>query len=258
MVQEKLISETEQIHKYLRDLALKDSTGIIRPVKATTLGVKFRFGRTKFNEKPFGIQLVDISQYGLNKLKDYKELQIEVFGQDRRVSFKSDLLKVSKYGIWVSVPVEVSKSERRQRQRYLTNEDHLPFFDPGNWAVEPDDISAPPVFGLYKPLAAWTLVVDISFGGLCVETRFPSIVNWVESNPHFKESMVQLPMKKGFQVETELRWTKRIRERVVTEDGLTLSIQKYKFGMQFIEPSREFLQSLTEFLKVMQITENKG
>ena len=156
----------------------------------------------------------------------------------------------------MSVPSSIEKTERRTRQRHACRHKKVPLFKPGDWEIDISDVSAPPVFGLYQPLANWTLVDDLSFGGLCVETRFPSVVSWLERSPSFEHSMVQLPMTKPFMVHTELRWSKRIRERIETEDGLELSIQKYKFGLEFMDPSMEFLQAVAEFLKIMDITKD--
>ncbi len=251
-----LINDSQEINRFFLNLSREGSTGIIRPIDAPTLGVKFKFGKTRLKEHPIALQLIGISTYGLEKLKEYKDLKIEVFGQDKRVSFEARTLKVGNNGIWVSLPHEVINSERRERQRYITNDSHTPFFDPGGWTINPDDITAPPLFSLYKPISTWCRIMDISFDGICFETRFPAIIGWVEKNPIFKDSRIILPMKRPYAVPTELRWTKRIRERVRVEDNTFISIQKYKFGVKYQDPKREFLREVAEFLKIMQVTKS--
>lgn len=245
----------QEIADYIKDLALTDSTGIIRPIEEKKLGIKFRFGRTRFEERPYALQLIDISEYGLNRLKEFTRLKIEVFGQHKRIAFDSQILKVGSRSIWISLPKAVIESERRTRKRFLTDFNNLIFFNPKSWLVDGNDIAAPPVFGIYQPLASWTPVADVSFGGVCVETRFPSLLNWIESNPVCDHSEIILPMVGPCAVATELRWTKRIRERVKTDDSSTFAIQKYRFGLRFIEPSSEFEDQIAEFIKKLQLNE---
>jgi hypothetical protein len=253
-VDKKSISGLQEIMDYLQELAMMDSTGIIRPTTEKKLGIKFRFGRTRFEEKPYAFQLVDISEYGLCRLGDFRRLKIEVLGHSKRINFESQLLKVGSRSIWLALPTAVIESERRIRQRFSTTRDNMLFFNPKSWTVDGSDIAAPPIFGLYKPLASWTSVVDVSFGGVCVETRFPALLNWIEANPVCEQSELIIPMVGPCQVATELRWSKRIRERISNED-ISIAIQKYRFGLKFMEPSSELLDHVGDFIKKLQMDE---
>lgn len=252
------ITTPEDIKLFLKLVCSNEARGLLRPVKMPTLAVKYKFSSSAVNSVSDPIKLVGISAIGLKKLKDFGAIRVEVYGQDKRVFFQSEITQVTDGMLLIKFPTKVKQTERRGRIRYLTNEDHLPFFDPGGWVVEPSDIAAPPYFGLYRPLATMNMVLDISLGGVCVETRFPSIVRWLEGINDFPNSSIQMPMKNPVSVATQLRWTKRIRERVALENGEETSIQKYNFGLEFIKPSRDFLMIVTEFLKVMKITASRS
>lgn len=240
---------------YISQLTAVDSTGIIRPLEEKKLGIKFRFGRTRFDEKPFAVQLIDISDFGLSRLQDANRLKIEVFGQQKRISFECQILKIGNRSLWIALPKAVIESERRTRERFLTDIENMIFFNPKSWMVDGNDIAAPPIFGIYQPLASWTPVADVSFGGVCIETRFPSLLNWIEANPDCEQSEIIMPMIGPCSVVTELRWTKRIRERVKTEDTSSFAIQKYRFGLKFIDPTPEFEGQIADFINKLKINE---
>lgn len=249
------VAGLQQIMDYIKDLAMSDSSGIIRPVETKKLGIRFRFGKSRFDEKPYAIQLIDISDFGISRLEEYSRLKIEVFGHKKRMSFESQVLKVGSRAIWISLPKAVIEAERRTRQRFQVGVENMVFYNSNSWVVDSEDVAAPPIFGLYKPLASWTPVADISYGGVCVETRFPSILSWVEANPFSESSEIVIPMIGPCEVSTELRWTKRIRERLHSDDKNSISIQKYRLGLEFINASSEFEAHLSEFIKRLQLYE---
>jgi len=254
-VHKRSLAGPQDIMDYIKDLTSSDSTGIIRPLEEKKLGIKFRFGRTRFEEKPFAIQLIDISDFGLTRLQEITRLKIEVFGQQKRISFECQVLKLGNRSLWIALPKAVIESERRTKQRFLTDVQNMIFFNPKSWMVDGNDIAAPPVFGIYQPLASWTPVADVSFGGICIETRFPSLLNWIEANPQCGHSEVIIPMIGPCPVATELRWTKRIRERVRTEEASSFAIQKYRFGLKFLDATEEFEAQIVDFIKKLQMNE---
>ena len=258
MAIQKLLTEVDDIRRYFGQLAKTKAAGIIRPVQNPGLGVKFRFGNVRLKSPPYAVQAVEISRYGLERLKEFDELDIEVFGQSRRVSFTTVALQFTDKGVWVDLPKELTKAERRSRARHPMSPKQCPFFDLGDWDLDPMDITAPPVFGLYKPISNWCMVADLSFGGICIETRFPAIIKRIEASKHFRSSRLIIPMKEPLKIATELRWTKRIREPIKVDNGLFVSIQKYRFGIQFKKPSREFLQYVAEYLKSLQVAEEQA
>ena len=247
------ISGLQNIMSYLNRLSDEKVTGIIRPFEDKKLGVKFRFGRTKFREKPYGLQFIGISDYGLTRLSEHRKLKIEIFGRSKRITFDCQLLKVLPHAIWVSVPTAVIEAERRDRQRFQTDIQNIAYFNPKSWVVDGNDIAAPPVFGLYQSQASWATISDISYGGICVETRFPSLLNWLDCHPICDESELVLPMKEPLLVPTELRWSKRIRERVSEDRKSNLSIQKYRFGLMFLQPTNAALEAVSDFIKTLEL-----
>lgn len=247
------VSGLQNIMQYLKNLSESRVTGIIRPVEEKKLGIKFRFGRTRFSEKPYLMEFVEISDYGLTRLQEFDKLKVEVFGRNKRITFDCHRLKVKPEGVLVSVPTAVIEAERRNRQRYRTNLHHIGFFNPKSWNVDGNDIASPPVFGLYKPLASWNALSDISHGGICVETRFPAVLNWIEAHPVCDEAQLILPMTEPLEMPMELRWTKRIRERVGSDRKSNLSIQKYRFGLMFMQPTDSCLDAVTDFIRALEL-----
>lgn len=246
------IADPAMIREIILDLASERAEGIIRPIHERKLGVRFSFGDTFLDSRPPCFVLASISDHGLSRLRSHVELVVEVFGMDKRVAFTCSVLQHTPAGVYVSLPLTLSKAERRIAQRFKTIDERMPFVDPQTWLIDPNDIAAPPVFGLYQPLASWSLVSDISFGGVCMETRFPSLLNWVEANPICARAQLIFPMMKAIPIGLELRWTKRIRERSSsTEAGY--AIQKYKMGMAFMNPPREFMLEIGRFIKELQM-----
>jgi hypothetical protein len=246
------ITDPFLIKKILDDLSSDRSEGIIRPLNEKKLGVRFSFGETFFHSKPPCFLLSQISEHGMMRLQTHVDILVEVFGTDKRIAFNATILKTSPAGLYVSVPAKVLKAERRLAQRFKTHDDRTPFFDPGTWTVDGNDIAAPPVFGLYQPLSSWASVGDISFGGICVETRFPSLLNWIESNPMATRASIVFPMMKPISIGLELRWTKRIRERNTAGEA-GYSIQKYRMGLAYINPPREFMLEVGRFIKELHM-----
>lgn len=246
------ISDPAMIRKIISDLADDRAEGIIRPVQERKLGVRFAFGDIFFNSRPPCFILGSISDHGLARLQPHIDLIVEVFGTDKRIAFTCSVLQHTPAGLYVTLPMTLSKAERRIAQRFKISEDRTPFVDPRAWQIDENDIAAPPIFGMYQPLASWVSVSDISFGGVCVETRFPSLLNWVEANPTCSQAQLIFPMMKPLPIGLELRWTKRIRERSSsTEAGY--SIQKYKMGMAFLNPPRDFILEVGRFIKELQM-----
>ncbi len=246
------IADSAAIRKIITDLAQDRAEGIIRPVQERKLGVRFTFGDTFFHSRPPCFLLGSISDHGLNRLAPHVDLIVEVFGTDKRIAFTCSVLQHTPAGLYVTLPLTLSKAERRLSQRFKTTEDRMPFFDPKTWTIDENDIAAPPIFGLYQPLAAWTPVADISFGGVCIETRFPSLVNWVEANPTCPKAHLIFPMLKPIPIGLELRWTKRIRERSQSNEA-GYSIQKYKMGLAYLNPPREFMLEVGRFIKELHM-----
>jgi hypothetical protein len=246
------IADPAIIRKIISDLSDARAEGIIRPVQERKLGVRFAFGDCFFNSRPPTFLLGNISDHGLARLQPHTELIVEVFGTDKRIAFTCSVLQHTPAGLYATLPVTLSKAERRIAQRFKTNEDRMPFIDPKTWLVDANDIAAPPVFGMYQPLASWAAVSDISFGGVCIETRFPSLLNWIEANPNCTRAQVIFPMMKPIPIGLELRWTKRIRERTQNVEA-GYSIQKYKMGMAFLNPPREFMLEVGRYIKELQM-----
>lgn len=246
------IADPAIIRKIITELSDTRAEGIIRPVQERKLGVRFAFGDTFFNSRPPSFLLGSISDHGLARLLPHSDLIVEVFGTDKRIAFNTSVIQHTPAGVYVNVPATLSKAERRIAQRFKTAEDRMPFVDPKAWIVDANDIAAPPVFGLYQPLASWASVSDISFGGVCVETRFPALLNWVEANPTCTRAQLVFPMMKPIPIGLELRWTKRIRERTTTAEA-GYSIQKYKMGMAFLNPPREFMLEVGRYIKELQM-----
>jgi hypothetical protein len=246
------ITDPAIIRTIISELADQRADGIIRPVQERKLGVRFSFGDTFFNSRPPCFVLGSISDHGLARLQPHTDLIVEVFGTDKRIAFTCSVLQLTPAGVYVTLPLTLSKAERRIAQRFKTLDDRMPFVDPKAWVVDPNDIAAPPVFGLYQPLSSWASVSDISFGGVCVETRFPALLNWVEANPTCTRAELIFPMMKPIAIGLELRWTKRIRERTTSAEA-GYSIQKYKMGMAFLNPPREFMLEVGRFIKELQM-----
>lgn len=246
------IIEAQDIRECIAELSAERAEGIIRPLQERKLGVRFSFGETFFHSRPACFLLSGISEHGLQRLKPHIDLFIEVYNSSNRIAFHSSVLQHTPAGIYVTLPLTLSKAERRLSQRFKTHDDKLPFFDPGSFNLLASDVSAPPLFGMYAPLATMFPVFDLSFGGICLETRFPALISFLDANPNLRQAKLQFPMAKPMPVEFELRWTKRIREKNTTGE-LGQSLQKYRVGLAFDNPPRELMLEVGRFIKEMQM-----
>ena len=121
------------------------------------------------------------------------------------------------------------------------------------WEPRENDPLSPPYFTHQSHLAKFISVADVSQNGLCGILRFPSPLQVLKRGTIDDKVSIHLPMQKPFILSMEIRWTKRIRERVESPDGSTKHLRSYRFGAEFLNPSqdvqlfiRQFIQQLSQ------------
>ena len=254
MAADKTLKGPREFERLLDSMKARGARGLIRPKDNEKLGIRFYFDPAVESDVEKSIPLCGISATGIERLQVGQKIHVEVMGQAVRTFFESQVLRILKDVFIVSLPKKLIRSDRRKKQRYICDDRNTPFIRPVDWHVNHENLAAPPIMKAYESMTNLIRVEDISFGGVYLNSRFPAFTNWIELNPFLEQAEVYLPMQEPFQVDMELRWSKRVRERIITDQGLELMVYNYKVGLKYIEPDMKFLNSLSEFLSVMKLT----
>jgi hypothetical protein len=127
------------------------------------------------------------------------------------------------------------------------------FLDLSLWKAQADDVTAPPFFSHFRSLASYIAIADISSGGLCAVTRFPSVNTVLRRGLIDDRARLVLPMQDPLEVGVEVRWLKKIKEHVKASDDPHAFMRSYRFGVEFVQQTdatrvaiRQFIQQLSQ------------
>ncbi len=230
------VREPEHIEGILRDLIGKWMEGYVRPTDERNLLVRCTVEALVPSFSQSHLALHHMSPEGLERLKVHKSIELEFSDQWTRVRFTTQILEFRTDGLLIKAPQEVQVYERRQFLRYRTalraeerpqllHRDGAAALDRGN-------------------------VLDISVGGLCVETKSKGFVQKFRLQPEGLPLRLQLPDGQLHEIQCQLRWVKP-EPKSDEEREITL-------GLAFHEPPREVLLAIGRYIKSVQGMQARG
>lgn len=248
------IVNPERIHRLFLKMCEGGMNGIIRPESQQNLGIRTSFHMVETSFREPVIFMTDISDKGLQVLNDGITVQIEVVGMPTRVMFRTKIVKKVPGGIVINMPSSLVSIERRRNARYRIVPRYMGYLQFSDWEAEKDDVAAPPVFEQRESLASWCPLSDLSIGGACVRTQFPSVLGIVQPNAADLHAKLILPMVKPIGVEVTFRWQKRIRNRIRVNDEERYRLD-FLFGVEFSNLDEAAFLKIRQFLRQLSLAD---
>lgn len=187
----------------------------------------------------------------MDYLEGRKTVRVEFVGMATQVLFDSQIMGREKNAILVAVPPCLISVERRKNARFVATPDFTSFVKFSSWSASPNDLTSPPIFSHFADQANWLYIADMSEGGFCATARFPSVLTSIKTGIVDDNAKIYLPMRSPMALPIEIRWVRKIKE-VVKTDNANTEQRFYKFGVQFLtlpEESRvairQYMQQLT-------------
>ncbi|MFW7382082.1 MAG: hypothetical protein ACOH5I_24970 [Oligoflexus sp.] len=195
-----------------------------------------------------------MSEFGVKKLSVNDTVKFEVIGMPSKVVFAAKILEKSRSGLTCSLPASLISIERRQNLRYGTTDSKMAYFRPSFWTPQSTDIAAPPAFEQFHFVASWIPILDMSAGGLCIRTLFPSILHALDGHNIDENAQIILPMSEPITLGVAIRWQRRIKNRYIDAERERYQLD-FRFGVEFIDLSDDANLKLKQFLRQLSVAD---
>ena len=250
------ISSTDRIIRILSRLCKANVKLIVKPKLDQNKNISIRgIAAELINvQKDLGFRICDISERGIQNIIGSHLLQIEFLGLSTKVLFVTSLITIEQNSIIVSIPNEILSVERRAYSRYATTNNFNCFASFEFWKPKKYNTTSPPVFEGLETFSEYNYIIDISEGGFCFKTRFPSIMESMRRGLVDEKTKLIFPLQPHIIVATEIRWIKRIKERINVE-GAERSQKIFKAGMQFVNLSKDNKLAIQQLIKQLSLAD---
>lgn len=248
------ISNPERVDRILRKISSASIEVLIRIADSKSVAVRGRAAEVDTSNRPHTFRICNISDAGIAHLQTVETARIEFIGMTTQVMFDGKILSRDHGSVAVEFPSALFSLERRENARFIATPTNMAFVNLGCWSAAPNDVTAPPIINPYKDLASWISIADISEGGFCAVTRFPAAINALRRGIIDDHAKIILPMQPQIPVALEIRWFKRIKDRVRVE-GATRFQRTFRFGAQFVNQSDEVKLAVKQYIQQLSVAE---
>ncbi len=226
---------------------------LIRTKESTKLGIRAAFMQLDPIDNPLVI-FDKISDLGLEKLKVGQLIKVEVIGMPSKVIFVTEVKAKGTEQISCSIPTSLVSMERRQNSRFRVVPAAMSFISFSVWQADKEDRGSPPFFDTYLNLAGWIPVVDISVGGVCIQSPFPSFLNHLETIEVDPKARLHLPMSPPMSFQAAIRWKRRIRNRIIEDENERYQ-SDFRLGIEFGELQDDQRNKIRQYLRQLSMAE---
>jgi hypothetical protein len=248
------IVSPDRIARILNKLCSSKVQALLRLKDDPALGIRCTFHVIETIEGDRFVSLNEISARGMERLSLAQEVKVDVLGMPSRVVFSSPIASLQERTIQLVFPRYLASTERRKNTRYQTTVRHMAYVQLSSWTPERDDVTSPPLLPPYGDLASWIPVADISAGGICLLTGFPSLVGIAQQGKRDETSKLILPASPPLEIPLEFRWTKKTIQRLKI-NGIEQSQIQYRFGIEFRDMSEPFKTRIRQFMRQLVMSE---
>ena len=203
---------------------------------------------------PTSFRVSGISLQGIHHLQGSDSVSVEFVGLSTQIAFTAKILAMSDGSLTVAMPAALRSIERRKNFRVATSASQAAFVTLSLWHADEKDAASPPVFPHLAKVASQLRVADISETGVCLLTRFPSVMNTITQGTIDDGAKLRLPMIAPKPFAFEVRWIKRIKETVVIK-GEPLDQRLLRVGAQFVDPSEDIIVSIRQFMHQISVAD---
>ena len=222
---------------------------VIRSVSDATVVVKGRASTIIVDGPQPVVRISNISERGMEHLAVALKVQVEFVMMSTKVVFVSQLVQHEVGSITLSLPISLVSIERRKNARYACTDDLTAFLRFSVWRPNANDPLGPPFFPHGARTAAYIPIADVSSGGLCAVSRFPTLSVVLKRGLIDDRAQLILPMQSPLAVSVEIRWAKRIRELAARSAYPDAYQRFYRFGIEFNQQSDEIRGRLRQFIQ---------
>ncbi len=228
---------------------------LIRTDNDSKIGIRSNFYMVESHTSPQRVFFNGISEYGLEKLKEGESVRFEVIGMPSKVIFQTRITKkLGIGGIICELPPALISIERRSATRALTHPKLMAYMKLGIWNPSRKSIDAPPVFDHHKEILNWTSVFDISVGGVCLRSHFPSVHSAIIGIEQDRHAQLILPMQDPMITPVHFRWQKKIKNRH-SKDGHERYQLDYRIGVEFIHLNDHQMTKIKHFIRQLTVAD---
>ena len=227
---------------------------LIRSSSLKAVAIRGRAADIFEKADPPSMRICNVSERGLKILEGSKKLRIELVGMKTQVLFDSKIIGRDHNSIIINFPTELLSIERRQAPRYASSPSYCSYVRLSQWEASPIDMASPPIISPFNNMASWVYIADLSDGGFCAVARFPSVLSSVNRGKILEASEVILPMEQPIITPLEVRWVKRIKDRVNVE-GAARYQRLFKFGVQFVDLSSENKLRVKNYIRKLTLAD---
>lgn len=249
--QEMKISSPDKVARILEKVAASGIPLILRPLSAINVAIKGRAIPSSSPVLSHGISVGNISDKGMQVLAAQSDsmLQVEFVLTSAKVTFQTRLIQLNRQGCLLAAPTQLISIERRKNARFQATGNVRAFLSFDSWKPSGEDLLSPPFWESTKEIGLLLPVVDVAVGGVSLMSRFPGICQILDRGQAIESSLIHLPMMDSIPVEVSIRWCKRIRQPITDNDQIPRIQRLYKFGLQFVNPSRHLEKSIQIFIQ---------
>ncbi len=248
------ITNPERILRIVARMCDGQMQVLIRTKENLKVGIRANFTRFDGSKHPPQIVFDKISEFGLQKLEKGIPVKVEVIGMPSKVMFVTTINEKLADSIRCNIPASLVTIERRQNSRYRVLPSSMAYLSFSLWQPQDDDPSAAPFFDAYRGLAAWIPIMDISAGGICVQSHFPSFMNALEAVELDPKARLHLPMSAPIPVQAAIRWRRRIKNRIHDEKRERIQLD-FRLGIEFHELQEEFQLKIRNYLRQLSVAD---
>jgi hypothetical protein len=248
------ISNPERIARVIKKLCQSKVQALIRPKEDASVGIRSTFHLIGLIKGQCYICLNDISDRGLKKLGKNQEIRVEVLGMPSRIVFDSSVERFVDKGIYIPLPRNLASTERRKNARFQTTAKQTAYLKLGMWSAGAEDLGSPPVLRPFENLSSMLYIADISLGGICVLTSFPSVLKVVEQGKIDEKAGLIFPGMPPLNIKMEFRWQKRTLQSHIV-NGRDQSQIQFRFGAEFRDLDEDSKLKVKQFMRQLIIAE---
>ena len=247
------ISDPARILRLFTKISESRLNLFLRTSQESTIVIRGRAGEIGEKSGKKSIAIAEISQKGIMALQDRPTIILEFVLVSSKLVCQCRLVDIGETHILIHLPDRLVGLERRTSSRFKTTQSAMAFARLGIWKPDEDDLLAAPVFNQHHRFMGDICVSDISLGGLCLKTTFPSTARKIRRDSADKQLQLILPMEKQLTIPVHFLWTKKITAPLELKTGLFTTQISWLFGASFDEvspdqadPIKKFMQKICE------------
>lgn len=249
------ISNPESITRLVARMCDGNMQVLLRHRDSGKVTIRAAFAKLGKFKQNAALLLSKMSEAGLSKLELGMPIKVEVLGMPSQLTFQTLVLEKTEGGIICAMPRSLLSTERRTNTRFRATQALTAFMSFDFWKAQQTDPSSPPFFSSYGGISNWISIADISLGGVCLVTRFPSFVYASEALTESMECSLHLPMSPPIPMNGVIRWRRKIKNRSEDEFVGERFQLEYRIGFEFADVGDEQQQKIRHFIRQLTVAE---